>query len=273
MTRNARTTRASVPARESVVGGRLSGKVVAITGAAAGIGFASAQHFSAEGARLFLLDVDGPGGLRCRDQVLAAGGEAEFMRTDATNEGDVAAAFAALDARFGVLHVMFNCAGGSTTDDDAVDRLSLAVLHETFERDLQSAVLCSRSALPHLVASGGGSVINMSSFVAFRGTVRTHAYVAAKGAISAFTRTMAGTYAASGIRVNAIAPGVAMGERTRRRITESNFAAALTFDFGDYPFLVGVPDDIAMVALFLASDESRMITGQTIMADGGVSAY
>ena len=217
------------------MGQRLAGKVAMITGASAGIGYASAQRFSAEGARVVLLDINEEGGIECRDRIREAGGEAEFVRTDATSEAAIDAAFEVLDNAFGELHVMYNCAGGSTTDDAAVDALDLNVLHETLERDLQSAVLGSRSALPRIIASGGGSIINMSSFVAFRGTVRTHAYVAAKGAISSLTRAMAGSYAKNGVRVNAIAPGVALGERTRRRITESNFAESLTFKFEDYP--------------------------------------
>lgn len=252
---------------------RLKGKVAMITGASAGIGFASAQRFVQEGARVILLDVDEVNGIACRDKIREAGGEAEFVRTDVTSEDAVSAAFKVLDDAYGELHIMFNCAGGSTTTDAAVDALDLEVLHETLERDLQSAVLCSRDAIPRIIANGGGSILNMSSFVAYRGTARTHAYVAAKGAISALTRAMAGTYAKDGIRVNAIAPGMALGERTKRRITESNFADNLTFKIADYPFLTGVPDDIAMVALFLVSNESRMITGQTIMADGGVSVY
>jgi NAD(P)-dependent dehydrogenase (short-subunit alcohol dehydrogenase family) len=113
----------------------------------------------------------------------------------------------------------------------------------------------------------------MSSFVAFRGVFNIHAYISAKGALVSLTRAMAGRYARDGIRVNAIAPGIALSERAAARMASGNIAPTLTFRFEDYPFATGRPEDIANVALFLASDESRMISAQTIVADGGLSSY
>lgn len=252
---------------------RLSNKVAVITGASSGIGRASAHLFAGEGARVVLLDVNDDGGLACRDEVRSAGGEAEYVHTDCKSETSVAAAFRSADAAYGALDILYNCAGGSTPQDAAVDAIDIGVWQEVLALELQTVVLCSREALARMMPRGQGTIINMSSFVAYRGAFQIHAYSAAKGAIASLTRAMAGTYAKHGIRVNGIAPGVALTERARRRIEEGNIAANQTFEWKDYPFAMGTPDDIAAVALFLASNESRMITGQTIVADGGLSTY
>lgn len=255
------------------MGTRLKGKVAFITGAGSGIGRAASLLFAAEGARVALADIDEATAIEARDEIIGAGGDAVSIVVDATDEGHVATAFETLDSVFGSLDVLFNCAGGSTNRDTGVDELDLGVFHATMKLDLQTAVLCSRAGVPRLIKNGGGTVVNMSSFAAYRGTVRVHSYVAAKGAISSLTRAMAGSYAKQGVRVNAIAPGVALTERARRRISEANVVSDLTFRWEDYPFATGAPEDIASVALFLASDESKMITGQTVMADGGLTVY
>lgn len=250
--------------------GRLHDKVSFISGAASGIGRASALAFAREGSRLVLADINTEANDELARELREAGAQVLAQRVDVTDEASIAAAFAAA-AEVGPLNVLFNCAGGSTSDDAPVTELSVAVIGPTFQLEVQSAMLCSRAAIP--LMTSGGSIVNMTSFAAFRGTVRIHAYAAAKGAVDALTRAMAGTYAKSGIRVNAIAPGVALSERARRRISESNVAADLTFAWEDYPFAMGEPEDIASVALFLASDESRMVTGHTLMADGGLTSY
>lgn len=249
---------------------RLSGKLAFITGAASGIGRASAHAFAREGSRLVLGDINVPANEELTAELSALGADVRPLAIDVTDEQSIESAFSAA-AELGRLDILFNCAGGSTSADGAVTELSLDVIEETFRLEVHSAMLCSRVAIPLMTA--GGSIVNMTSFAAYRGTVRVHAYVAAKGAISSLTKAMAGAYAKSGIRVNAIAPGVALTERARRRITESNVAADLTFRWEDYPFAMGEPDDIANVALFLASDESRMVTGHTVMADGGLTSY
>jgi NAD(P)-dependent dehydrogenase (short-subunit alcohol dehydrogenase family) len=249
---------------------RLRDKVAVITGSASGIGRASALAFAREGAQLVIADIDVDGNEALRSELEALGAQVLALQVDVTDEASIASAFAAT-AELGPLQVLFNCAGGSTSADGPVTELTVAVIEHTFRLDVQSAMLCSRAAIP--LMTRGGSIVNMTSFAAFRGTVRIHAYAAAKGAIDALTRVMAGTYAKDGIRVNAIAPGVALSDRARRRITESNVAADLTFRWEDYPFAMGEPEDIANVALFLASEESRMVTGHTVMADGGLNSY
>lgn len=248
---------------------RLRGTSVFITGGASGIGHASAQLFAREGARVVVADINAEAGEAVADTCRSAGGDASFVHCDVTDEAAVADAV----GRSGGVEVLYNCAGGSTNDDAAVDSLSMETLAHTMKLELQSVMLCSRAVLPQMIERGSGVIINMASFVAFRGVFDIHAYIAAKGAIVALTRAMAGKYARNGIRVNAIAPGIALSERAAARIRTGNITGNMPFRWEDYPFAMGSPEDIANVALFLASSESRMITGQTIVADGGLSAY
>ena len=131
-------------------------------------------------------------------------------------------------------------------------------------------MLCCRHVIPHLIRAGGGSIVNSSSVVALQGGHPMHIYSAAKGAILSFTRAIAGTYAKQRVRANAICPGIVLSERIQRRFGANAEGATLR---DDHPFATGRPVDIANIALFLASDESKMITGAVIAADGGLSAY
>ena len=255
--------------------GRLAGRVAVITGAGAGIARAAAIIFAREGASVVVAELNKQTGAAAAEEITAAGGTARFVHTDATDETSVGALFAEVDRQFGALHVLYNCTGGSLTSDNIVSELDMAVFDQAINFDLRTCVLCSRVGLPRLKASGGGSVINMSSYFALVGRDRLHAYTAAKGGIVALTRAMAATYAADGIRVNAIAPGVAITERVAARGHDSwrTMRDSGQGVWGAHPFGVGEPIDIANIALFLASEESRMITGLTIAADGGRSAY
>jgi NAD(P)-dependent dehydrogenase (short-subunit alcohol dehydrogenase family) len=249
---------------------RLAGKVALVTGAGSGIGRASALRFAQEGARVVLAELRPDAGNAAAHAVREAGGDALFVETDVRSEDSVRACIAAAVARHGKLDVLFNCAGGSVAADVPVTEIDMAVYEQTLALDLRGTFLCCRHGIPELIRAGGGSVINTSSVVALRGSYTMHAYISAKGAILSLTRSLAGTYAKRGVRANAICPGVVLSERVRSRVGPNLDAAAL----GDgHPFSVGEPVDIANVALFLASDESRMITGATIPADGGLSAY
>jgi NAD(P)-dependent dehydrogenase (short-subunit alcohol dehydrogenase family) len=146
--------------------------------------------------------------------------------------------------------------------------------------DLLGPFLCCRHGIPELIKADGGAIINMSSVVALRGAFPVHVYTAAKGGIIALTKALAGEYAQNGIRVNAICPGVVLTDRVKQRFGENRDqpgtipqTRAIKVDWKQYPFATGQPEDIANVALFLASDEARMITGAIIPADGGLSAY
>lgn len=253
--------------------GRLDGKTALITGGASGIGRASALLFAGEGARVAIADINESDGERTADEVRSAGGQAWFYKTDVTSEESIEQMYAAFDRDAGDLRILYNCAGGSTDADSDVTGLEVKTIEHVLNLELVSAMLCSRRGIPRVIAAGGGSVINMSSFVAFRGVFDIHAYTAAKGALVALTRSMAGSYAKDGVRVNAIAPGVALTERAAARMRAGNIAPVMPFSWDDYPFGRGRAEDIAAVALFLASDESRMVNAQTILADGGLGAY
>jgi NAD(P)-dependent dehydrogenase (short-subunit alcohol dehydrogenase family) len=254
--------------------GRLAGKVAFITGAGSGIGRASARLFAEEGAAVAIAEKNAELAALVAKEIERAGGRALAVETDVTDEGSVAQAVAATIARFGAIHVLFNCAGGSIPQDAPVTEVDLAVWDHTIGLDLKGTLLCCRHVIPQIVAAGGGSVVNSSSVVALMGHP-VHVYSAAKGGILSLTRALASTYGKQKVRVNAICPGLVMSERIKTRMQTGLIeqAASNGLSLESHPFAVGDPIDIARIALFLASDESRMIHGATIPAEGGWSAY
>ena len=259
--------------------GRLAGKVAFITGAGSGIARAAAGLFAREGARVAIAEIKPGLGAATEKMIRDAGGDALFVETDVTREDSVRQAIAAAVARFGKLDVLYNCAGGSLPEDSLVTDVDLKVWDHTMTVDLRGTMLCCRHGIPELIRAGGGTVVNMSSGAALRGGSPAHIYTAAKGAILSLTRALAGAYAKNHIRVNAICAGRILTERITSKygtpdrsgpVVDRQDAAGRA---KEYPFWVGQPEDIANIALFLASGESRMITGATIAADGGRSAY
>ena len=259
--------------------GRLADRVALISGAGGGIGLAAAELFAREGAKIVVAEIDPGSGARAEAQLRAQGGAARFVATDVTDGSSVAAAVAAAEREFGQLDILFNCAGGSIDADTPLGKVDVAaVWDQTMRRDLLGTMLCCHHAIPAIVRAGGGAVINMSSGAALRGASPAHVYSAAKGGILSLTRALAGTYARSNVRVNAICAGRILTERILARFGTPDAPTAREDQQADqrvkdYPFWVGRPVDVANIALFLASDESRMITGAAIPADGGRSAY
>src|ERR1700722_3105738 len=230
---------------------RLQGKVALITGGGSGIGRATAILFAREGARVTIADIDAGAG---EETARLAGNGATAIRT-------------AVDT-FGRLDVLHNNAGGSTAQDDTAVEAPLDEFWRAIKLDLFGTFLGCRFGIPELVKAGGGSVINMSSNVALMGVPGRDCYTAAKGGIAAITRSLAVAYAPQKVRVNAIAPSATMTQRVKRLVAGN---AALTKLADSHLLGLIEPDDIPSMALTLASDESRMVTGQVLPVDSGVT--
>ena len=261
--------------------GRLTGKVAFLTGAGAGIAKATAKAYVKEGAKVAIVELNRETGQVAEREIREAGGEAVFIETDVTKDDSVKRAVEATVARFGRLDIIMNCAGGSLQEDAPVHEMDLDVWQRTIALNLLHPFLSCRHGIPHLIKAGGGSIINITSHLGLMGSIKP-AYAATKGGIISFTRTLAAQYVQYGIRANAIAPGSIRTERQIKRYENKDFMLADKPGPAArermaaqklYPYSLGEPGDIAAIAVFLASDESRMLTGTTIAADGGRSSY
>jgi len=249
----------------------LDGKVALITGAASGLGRVGAERFAAEGAKLVIADMsDG-------DEVVAAiedaGGEATYVRTDVTDPDSIKAAIEHAVETFGGLHVLYNNAGVMLGDDDDPVSTSIETYEKTMDINVKGVLLGCKYAIPAMLAGGGGSIVNVASFVAHMGAATPQiAYTASKGAVLAMTREIAVIYARQGIRANALCPGPIMTPLLAKFLSDDSKRNRRLVHIPMGRF--GEPIEIANGALFLASDESSWMTGQSLIIDGGItSAY
>lgn len=250
---------------------RLAGKVAIITGGGGGIGKATAERFAEEGARVVVAEIDdalGEAAAASARGKAKAGGDAMFVHCDVTEKASVTAAVTRTIEFFGGLHILHNNAGGATPRDGRVTEAPEEEFWRAIKLDLFGTFLCSKVAIPEIANAGGGSVINMSSIVALMAMPDRDCYTAAKGGISALTRSMAVEYAPDRIRVNAIAPSVTLSDRVKRQL-EGN---PVTEELGRQHLLGLIePIYIADLAVYLASEESARTTGQILPVDSGVT--
>jgi NAD(P)-dependent dehydrogenase (short-subunit alcohol dehydrogenase family) len=240
--------------------GRLDGKVCVITGTASGIGAESARLFAAEGARVVGIDLDG------------SGAEGELtIGADVADEGQVRGAFERIGAEMGRVDVLMNNAGINPTDDGSALETSVDAWQRVQDVNLRSVFLCCKHGIPHLVAAGGGSVINVASFVATMGAaVSQISYTASKGAVLSMSRELGVEFADRGVRVNALCPGPVNTPLLKELFAKDPERAAkrlVHIPMGRF----GEADEIAKAALFLAGDDSTFVTASTFMVDGGLS--
>jgi len=249
--------------------GRLDGKIALITGAGTGIGRATACAMAANGARIVVAEINAAAGEQTAQIVTQAGGDCIAVPTDVTEEESVRAAVETAVRRYGGLHILHNNAGGSTPADNTVVDAPIEEFWRAIRLDLFGTFLGCRFGIPAIIASGGGAVINMASNVALMGVAGLDCYTAAKGGIAAITRSMAVEFAPHKVRVNAIAPAATMTDRVRGRLEAGSPRVTKIAE----AHLLGLiqPGDIANMAVFLASDEARMITGHIYPVDSGIT--
>ena len=250
---------------------RLEGKVALITGAGSGIGKLTAKLFASEGAKVVISDVVDDAGRATVEEIRADGGEAAFVHADVSKASDAEAMVRFAVDTFGGLHVMMNNAGIFHPQDDSVTNTPDDVWEKTIAINLKGVFLGCKYGIPAMLESGGGSIINIASFVAIVGAATPQiAYTASKGGVLAMTREIAVEFARKGVRANSLCPGpietpllqelLADPARRQRRLVH--------IPMGRF----GQAQEIAIAALFLASDESSLMTGAALVVDGGITA-
>jgi NAD(P)-dependent dehydrogenase (short-subunit alcohol dehydrogenase family) len=252
-------------------GGLVQGKVAIITGAGANIGEACAKMLAAQGAKVVVADINVEGTERVAGEIVASGGTAFAHAVDLGNEASIAALVAAVMARFGRIDILHNNAANTgaaqMTRDGALTAMEAEVWDAAFDINTRGTMLMTKHVAPHMMAGGGGSIINTSSGVSILGDVLNPAYSASKAAVNALTRNTATQFGRANIRCNAILPGLVLSPVARAQMTEAQLAmiqrhVLLPRD--------SVADDIAGAVLWLASDFGSFVTGQIISVDGGI---
>lgn len=254
---------------------RLAGKIAVVTGSGGGIGLAIAELFAAEGAHVYVVDIDGAAAEAAAARILAslkaagdAGGTATALTIDVTRGQDVTHLMRTLQTRHGKADVVVNNAGINVRAD--FRHLTDEEWVRLREVNLDGVVRIARDAFPLLKAAGQGSLINVASIMGHRGLRQLAGYSATKGAVAALTRGLAVEYAAFGIRVNTLSPGFVETAMTERILRTPPIRKALLEQTPMRRF--GTGEDIARAALFLASDESTFVTGSELLVDGGMAA-
>jgi NAD(P)-dependent dehydrogenase (short-subunit alcohol dehydrogenase family) len=251
---------------------RLAGRIALVTGAASGIGKAIAEALAREGAGIAVADINLTQAETVAQQLRDAGRDAIAVPVDLRAEDEVRRAVETAIEHFGGLDILCNNAADTslelTSRDLGVTTMDLEVWDRTLEVNLRGTMLFCKHAIPELVRRGGGSIVNVSSILALNGDVVFSAYSASKAGVNALTRSVAAQFGKFGVRCNAIAPHATLSEGAMENTTEPVREMFLRHSATPY---LGEPAMQADVAVFLASDESRFMTGQVLVVDGGTT--
>mgnify|MGYP001816742829 CR=1 FL=1 len=253
---------------------RLEGKVAIVTGGASGIGRASSELFAREGAAVVVADLDPNAAKKTAEAMVSAGGRAIGIGTDIGDPASIDAMVEATVAEFGGLHVLFNNAAdtspGTLSRDGLIENMSIELWDHVMAVDVRGAMWCSKRAIPHMAEAGGGSIINTSSNQSIGADLSQSAYGIAKAATNHLTKTLATQCGPYGIRCNTLSPGLILTPAVARATPEEMKEEVRSHS----PIgRLGKAEDLALAALFLASDESSYVTGQLISVDGGQLAH
>jgi NAD(P)-dependent dehydrogenase (short-subunit alcohol dehydrogenase family) len=253
--------------------GRVDGKVAIVTGGAVGIGRACCEVLAREGAKVAVTDVQTDAGRALADEIKAAGAEADFWELDTSNEDQVRDVFAQVKDRFGKIDVLVNNAGISGANKPTHE-ITAEEWDHLMSINVSGVFYCTKHAVPYMKDAGGGSIINMSSIYGIVGAPDAPPYHASKGAVRLMAKTDAMIYAADGIRVNSVHPGFIWTPMVENYLRElGNVEEGRRQLDAAHPIgHVGEPADIAYGVLYLASDESKFVTGSELVIDGGYTA-
>jgi len=254
---------------------RVKDKVCIVTGAALGIGHACATRLAEEGAKIALFDMLDTEGEALAAELRGRGFDAGYWHVDVSSEASVTTAIEAVVERFGALHVLVNNAGIAGANKPTHE-ITLEEWDRVQAVNVKGVFLCTKHAIPHMQHAKGGSIINLSSIYGLVGAPDVPPYHASKGAVRLMSKTDALFYAADAIRVNSLHPGfirTPMVEHHLRDSGATDLAAAIDEVGRLHPLgHMGEPDDIAWAVVYLASDESKFVTGSEVVVDGGYTA-